>query len=83
MRSFSMPPLTAAIVLSVLLTGAVGFFVVLPIICINWIWNAFVSHYTLLPGIEIWQACLLYVALACVAYLSGLLQIEFSAETLD
>jgi hypothetical protein len=78
-----MPPLTAAIVLSVLLMGGIGGFVVLPIVCINWAWNVFIVHYAHLPVIEIWQACLLYLALACVAYLSGFLQIEFSAETVD
>jgi hypothetical protein len=82
--SFSMPPITAAIVMSFLLMGMIGAFVLFPIACINWLWNGVIVHYwSVVPGIAIWQAFLLYIAILCVSYLSGLVQIEFKAETID
>jgi hypothetical protein len=78
-----MHPVAAAIVFSMLLMGALGFFVVVPIVCIDWTWNAVVAHFSLLPRIQIWQAGLLYAAAACIAYLMGWVQIEFKQETLD
>jgi hypothetical protein len=83
MRTFFIHPLVAAIIFSVLLMGALGAFVLLPIFCINWLWNAVVSGWTLLPVIAPWQACLLYVAFACLIYIFGLVRIEFKTENLD
>jgi hypothetical protein len=78
-----MPPITAAIVLSLLVMGGIGAFVLFPIFCINLFWNAIVAHFTMVPAIAIWQASLLYIAMGCIAYLLGLVQIEFRAETVD
>jgi len=83
MRDFSMHQLTAAIMFTVLLMGAIGFFIVFPVVCINWTWNTVVSHYTILPQIHLWQACLLYTAFACFLYLMGWVRIEFKTETID
>lgn len=83
MRTFHVHPLAAAIIFSVLLMGALGAFVLLPIICINWVWNEFLAGHTALPPIGLWQAGLLYVACACLFYILGLVRVEFRAETLD
>jgi hypothetical protein len=83
MRSSEFHPLAAAIIFSVLAMGAIGFFIVVPVVCINWTWNCVVIHYTLLPHIQIWQAGLLYCAAACFSYLMGWVQIELKTETLE
>jgi hypothetical protein len=63
--------------------GVIGAFVMIPIFCINVFWNAIIAHFTAVPAIAVWQASLLYIAMACIAYLSGLVQIEFRAETVE
>jgi len=63
--------------------GAIGMFIIFPVVCINWSWNSVVAHYTVLPPIHIWQACLLYTAAACMAHLMGWVQIEFKTEPVD
>ena len=83
MRTFYIHPLFAAIIFSVLVMGALGAFIVFPIVCINWIWNVVVVNWTALPTICLWQSGLLYLAVACVVYLTGLVRIEFKAETVD
>lgn len=83
MRTFYMPPFAAAVICSILVMGAIGFFVVCPVALINWTWNAFIAQHTVLPQIHCWQACLLYAASACIIYLSGIVQIEFKTEIPD
>jgi len=83
MRIFHFHPLSAAIILSVLLMGALGAFVIVPIAFIHWTWNSVVAHFSSLPQINGWQAMLLYLALACLIYLCGFVQIEFKTETVD
>jgi hypothetical protein len=83
MRSFLIHPFTAAIIFSLLIMGGLGAFIVVPIVCINWTWNTIVAPLTVLPHIHMWQACLLYTALACLTYLMGWVQIEFKTETVD
>jgi hypothetical protein len=78
-----MNPLAAAIFLSALAMGILGLFVVFPIVFIGWSWNTVVTHFTVLPHIRIWQASLLYAAVACVSYLMGWVQIDFKTETVD
>ena len=80
MKIYQVPPFTAAIFLSALCMGIVGLFIVLPIACIQWTWNYFVAGFSVLPHINIWQACLLYVAGAIVLYLSGLVRIDIKAH---
>lgn len=84
MRTFNVHPFAAAIVCSTLIMGAVGIFVLFPIICINWLWNAVALHVSsTVPPIGIWQASLLYIAGALLLYISGIVQIEFKAESID
>ncbi len=79
MRVFQVPPFFAAVLLSALCMGLIGVFVVLPIACIQWTWNSLVVGFSQLPHINAWQACLLYLALAAIVYLSGVVQIEIEA----
>jgi len=69
-------PITAALLLTVLIIGLTGVFVVLPIAFIQWLWNGTVPHFSALPQIAPWQAGLLYLAMAALLYLSGLVRIE-------
>ena len=80
MKIYQVPPFTAAIFLSALCMGMVGLFVVLPIACIQWTWNYFVAGFSVLPGINLWQASLLYLACAIVIYLSGIVRIDVEAH---
>ena len=79
MRSFQIHPLFAVIALSLMLLGIISLFIWLPIVCLNWVWNNWVSAITTLPAIGLWQAALLYSALICIIYLSDLVHIEFKA----
>lgn len=80
MKMYQVHPLTGAIFLSVLSMGLVGVFVILPIACIEWSWNAIVSPVSSLPGINVWQACLLYLAGGTILYLLGFVQIDIEAK---
>lgn len=83
MRTFHVHPFGAAIILSVLMMGILGAFVVIPIACINWTWNSVSAYISVVPEINAWQAGLLYLAGACIIYLFGIVQIEFKTGTLD
>lgn len=84
MRTFNIHPFAAAIICSTLLMGVMGVFIVFPIACIHWLWNAVAVHVSAtLPPIAVWQASLLYVAGALLLYISGIIQIEFKAESID
>jgi hypothetical protein len=80
MKMYQVHPLTAAIFLSILSMGLVGMFVMLPIACIQWSWNAIVSPVASLPEINVWQACLLYLSVGTVLYLLGFVQIDLEAK---
>ncbi len=80
MRASFSQSMTAAIIFTVVVTGLLGLFLFLPIICINWAWDSVVTAILPVPSIAIWQACLLYMALITAAYLLGLLQVEFKTE---
>ena len=80
---FQLPAIVAAIIFTILGMGALGGLVVLPIACIQWTWNSVMNSVHLLPLINAWQATLLYLAMATMLYLSGLVRIEFEAEKLD
>lgn len=56
--------------------GLIGLLVVLPVACIQWTWNQFVPNYSVLPPINVWQAVLLYLAVATALFLSGFVQVE-------
>lgn len=77
------PPIGAAVVLTVLCMGVVGMFVLVPIACIQWMWNSIMNSWRFLPLINVWQAALLYVMLATILYLTGLVRVEFEAENLE
>lgn len=83
MKIYQVPPLVAAILLSALCMGVVGLFVVVPIACIQWTWNSLVVSYSSLPQINVWQASLLYLAVANILYLSGIVQINVEAHKAD
>jgi hypothetical protein len=83
MQSFHVNSFGAAVILSTLLMGALGAFVLIPIACIQWTWNALAPYLFALPIINIWQAILLYLAGAALLFLSGLIQVEIKSETLD
>ncbi|HEY9792358.1 MAG TPA: hypothetical protein V6D22_18295 [Candidatus Obscuribacterales bacterium] len=77
------PAVGAAVIFTVLGMGALGILVLLPIACIQWTWNSVMSSVGVLPLINAWQSSLLYLALATLVYLSGIVRIEFETENLD
>jgi hypothetical protein len=83
MQTFHIPPFSAAIILSILLMGALGVFVILPIAFINWSWNLVIVHFSRLPEINGWQSSLLYIALACSLFAFGFVRIEVKTGTVE
>lgn len=83
MRSFRVNSFGAAVILSTLLMGVLGAFVLIPVACIQWTWNSLAAHMFALPLISAWQAILLYIAGGCLLYLSGLVHLEIKSETLE
>ncbi len=83
MREFNLDPVTAVVVVAFILVGGLVLFVCLPLMSISWVWNACVAANLGVPAIGLWQAGLLYAALACIIYLSGIVHFEINAETSD
>ncbi len=83
MQGFQLNSFAAAIVLSTLLMGVVGAFVLIPVACIQWTWNSVAAHVFPIPVINAWQAILLYLAAGIILYLAGFIQIEVKSENLD
>jgi hypothetical protein len=83
MQSFHINSFSAAVILATLFMGVLGAFVIVPIGCIQWTWNALAPQLFALPMIDAWQAVLLYVAGACLLYIFGLVQIEIKSEPFD
>lgn len=79
MRSFRINTFGAAVLLSTLLMGVLGAFVLIPVACIQWTWNSLATQLFSLPLISAWQASLLYIAAGCILYLSGIVQIEIKS----
>jgi hypothetical protein len=77
------PSVGTAVIVTVLAMGVLGMFVFIPIACIQWTWNSVMTSFPLLPLINAWQASLLYLALACGVYLSGIVRVEFEPEPLE
>ncbi len=77
MKIYHVNTLGAAIILSLLLMGGLGLFVLVPIVFIQWLWNVTIANLTLLPQINLWQSSLLYLSGATIIYLSGLVRIDF------
>lgn len=61
---------------TILAMGLIGLGAVLPICCIQWLWNLLAPQTEFLPAIEFWQALMLYLAGAAVLYLSGLVEVK-------
>jgi hypothetical protein len=83
MHSFHVNSFGAAILLSTLFMGVLGALVIAPIACIELIWNFFATHFSAMPIINPWQAMLLYMAMACIVYLMGWVQIEIKTGTVE
>src|SRR5580704_6462267 len=83
MQSFHINSFSAAVILATLFMGILGAFVLIPIGCIQWMWNSLAPQLFALPIINAWQAVLLYVAGVCLLYLLGLVQIEIKSEPFD
>lgn len=83
MRSFHINSFGAAIILTALFMGLLGAFVLIPVACIQWTWNSLAPQVFALPIISAWQAILLYVAVACLLYIFGLVQIEIRSEPFE
>jgi len=79
----TLDPLTVTIFLAVVGLTAFAFIVCLPVVGITWIWNACFAYGLALPSIGFWQGALLYLALACIVYLSGIVHIELKTEITD
>lgn len=77
MKIYHVNTFGAAIIFAFLCMGMLALFVLIPILCIQWTWNAVVSYISLLPEINLWQAGLLYLACATLLYISGFVQIDF------
>ena len=76
MRSFDINPIIAILLITLVITGIFGLFVVIPIAVLEGGWNTVFQNSSLLPEINLWQATLLYVALALVLYIFGLVKIK-------
>ncbi len=83
MRSFEFAPLVLIILLTVVLMGALGLFVFVPIGLIEWGWNLLARSSQIVPPISAWQAFLLYIACGLMLYVLGLVKIEFRVEKVD
>lgn len=85
MRPLPIHPLGAAIFLAILVMGALGLAVLVPIACIQWAWNSVSAAHMVesLPPINVWQAALLYLAAGTALYLTGWVQIDISMDTAD
>ena len=83
MHSFHVNSFGAAVLLSTLFMGVLGVLVIAPIACIEFAWNFFATHLCAMPAINPWQAMLLYLAVACIAYLFGWIQIEIKTGTVE
>ena len=83
MQSFHVNPFGAAILLSTLFMGLLGVLVIAPIACIEFTWNFFATHVYTMPVINPWQAILIYLAVACIVYLFGWIQIEIKTGTVE
>ncbi|MBX9686905.1 MAG: hypothetical protein K2X27_09400 [Candidatus Obscuribacterales bacterium] len=83
MKTFHFNPFGAAAIFTVLAMGVIGLIVALPIACIHWTWNHTVPRMSILPPINVWQAVLLYLAAATALFLSGIVQVEVDAESLE
>ena len=83
MHSFHVSSFGAAVLLSALFMGVLGVLVIAPIACIEFTWNFFATHLGAMPVINPWQAILLYLAVACIIYLFGWVQIEIKTGTVE
>jgi hypothetical protein len=83
MQSFHINSFSAAVIVATLFMGLLGAFVLIPIGCIQWMWNSCVTQVFALPIINAWQAVLLYMAGVCLLYLFGLVKIEIRSDALD
>ncbi len=83
MHSFHVNSFGAAILMSALFMGLLGILVIAPIACIEFMWNCLATHLCAMPAINPWQAMLLYLAVACLVYLCGWVQIEIKTGTVE
>ncbi len=84
MYSFHLNSFGAAVLLSALLMGALGVFVIAPIACIEFGWNFLAKHLVFsMPLISPWQALLVYLAFAATIYLMGWVRIEIKTGSLE
>lgn len=83
MHSFHVNSFGAAVLLSALFMGLFGVLVIAPIACIEFSWNFLATHIWTLPIINPWQALLLYLAMACIIYILGWVQIEIKTGTAE
>jgi len=83
LRFHSINPFAAAAIMVVLAMGIIGLFVVLPIACIQMAWNLLASPFCQIPSINVWQSCLLYLALTLTLYLLGFVQLDIEAKGID
>jgi hypothetical protein len=82
--SFQINSFGAAVVLSTLLMGALGVFVIAPIACIEFSWNFMAKHLLFyIPLINPWQALLVYLAFASIVYLLGWIRIEIQTGSYE
>lgn len=80
---FQIPTFGAAVFLTVLSMGAFGVLVLVPIACIQFSWNSVSASVPIVPIINAWQATLLYLVLATLIYLGGIIRIEFDTEEVE
>jgi hypothetical protein len=83
MRSYNLDPFSASILICLVALAALACFVWAPLMGISWVWNVCVAGTFNFPHIGLWQSALLYVALVCIIYLSGIIQIEVKSETIN
>jgi hypothetical protein len=76
MKMYEFHPVAAVILITIAFVGFMGAFVIMPIAFIQWLWNGMVPHFSSLPEIAPWQAGLLYLAMATLFCLSGIIKIE-------
>jgi hypothetical protein len=83
MKMYEFNPLTAAALITLVAIGVTCAFVIMPIAFIQWLWNGTVPHFSSLPQIAPWQAGLLYLVMATLFCLSGIIKIEIHTGPAD
>jgi predicted membrane channel-forming protein YqfA (hemolysin III family) len=83
MKIFQVNSFGAAVILTFLVMGFLGLFVLMPVVLIQWTWNSVAQGLSVAPAINMWQASLLYIACALVLYIIGVVEIDVGVDRVE